>query len=308
MNVLNPTRRRAGFTLIELLVVIAIIAVLVALLLPAVQSARESARRAGCQDNLKQIGLAMHNYHSIHDRFPIGYVALPNANLNATSPGWSWAAAILPMIEQAPLYAAANLNLPVEDPTNSTVTLTALGVYTCPTDRFAGRFTVTDANNNPIADAWSKSYAACFGRDVNIAKNPTGGNGLFMCNLAFGVKDVTDGTGQTIMAGERACILTKTPWPGSINNGTCRISPGSPSRSTSVKTAPIEPLARADTGGGTSDNLFFDPDDFYSPHPAGIDFLMADGSVKFIKSTINPNIYGDLASRNGGEIASADAY
>ena len=211
-------------------------------------------------------------------------------------------------MEQSPLYSAANLNLPVEDPTNSTVRLTALSVYTCPSDRFAGRFTVTDANNNPIADAWSKSYAACFGRDVNIAKNPTGGNGIFMCNLSFGVKDITDGTNQTIMVGERSCILTRTPWAGSINAGTCRITPGSPSRSTSVKTAPIEPLARADTGGGTSDNLFYDPDDFYTSHPAGIYFLMADGSVKFIKSSISPTVYGDLASRNWGEIVSSDAY
>ncbi len=299
---------RAGFTLIELLVVIAIIAVLVALLLPAVQAAREAARRAGCQDNLKQIGLAMHNYHSIYDVFPIGYIASPNANLNVTTPGWSWATAILPMIEQPSLYNAANLTLPVEDASNQTVRLTALGVYTCPTDRFAGRFTVTDASNNPIADAWSKSYAACFGRDVNIAKNPTGGNGLFMCNLAIGIKDITDGTSQTIMVGERSCILTRTAWAGSINNGTCVITPGSPSRSKSVKTAPVEPLARADTGGGLSDNLFYDPDDFYTSHPAGIYFLMADGSGKFIKSSISPTVYGDLASRNWGEIISADQY
>ncbi len=308
MGSTSRSRGRAGFTLIELLVVIAIIVVLIALLLPAVQAARESARRASCQDNLKQIGLAMHNYHSTHDVFAIGYVASPNANLNATSPGWGWASAILPMIEQPALYHAANLNLPVEDPINLTVRITALGVYTCPTDRFAGRFTVTDASDNPIADSWSNSYAACFGRDVNIAKNPTGGNGVFMKNLTFGVRDITDGTGQTIMVGERASILTKTPWPGSIDNGTCRISPGSPSRSTSVKTAPVEPLARADTGGGTSDNLFFDPDDFYSPHPAGIDFLMADGSVRFIKSSISPNVYGDLASRNWGEVVGGDRY
>src|SRR6185437_888225 len=135
MNARNLTGRRAGFTLIELLVVIAIIAVLIALLLPAVQAARESARRAGCQNNLKQIGLAMHNYHSTHDVFPMGYVAWTNADLNATSPGWGWGTAILPTMEQGALYNAANLNLPIEDPTNLTVRLTALGVYTCPTDR-----------------------------------------------------------------------------------------------------------------------------------------------------------------------------
>jgi prepilin-type N-terminal cleavage/methylation domain-containing protein len=299
---------RAAFTLIELLVVIAIIAVLIALLLPAVQSAREAARRASCQNNLKQIGVAMHNYHSTYDVFPIGYVAQPSTNLNATTPGWGWASAILPQLEQGPLYNAANLNLPIEDPTNLTVRTTALAIYTCPTDREVGLFTVTDINNNPIADAWSNSYAGNFGRDVNIAKAPTGGNGLFMCNLAFGIKNITDGSSQTILVGERATINTRTPWAGAINNGTCRITPGSPSRSTAVKTAPVEPLARADTGGGKSDNLFYDPDDFYGAHPAGLYFLMADGSILFIKASISSSVYGDLASRNWGEIVSSDAY
>ena len=113
-------RPRQGFTLIELLVVIAIIAVLVALLLPAVQAAREAARRAQCVNNLKQIGLALHNYHSANNVFPIGYVAWPNANTNVTSPGWGWASALLPMLEQQPLYSATNLALPIEDATNST--------------------------------------------------------------------------------------------------------------------------------------------------------------------------------------------
>jgi prepilin-type N-terminal cleavage/methylation domain-containing protein len=297
-----------GFTLIELLVVIAVIAVLIALLLPAVQAAREAARRAACQNNLKQIGLAMHNYHAANDVFPIGYVALPNVNLNVTTPGWGWATAILPQLEQSVLYNAANLNLPIEDPANLTVRGTAVGVYICPSDRSAGLFTVTDSNDNPIVDAWSNSYAGNFGRDVNIAKAPTGGNGIFMCNLAFGIKDITDGTSQTILVAERAAINTRTPWPGAINGGTCRITPGSPSRSTAVKTAPIEPLARADTAGGTSDNLFFDPDDFYGAHPAGLYLLMADGSGRFIKSGIGANVYGDLASRNWGEIVSSDAY
>jgi hypothetical protein len=113
---------------------------------------------------------------------------------------------------------------------------------------------------------------------------------------------------QTILTGERGSLLTRAPWAGAINNGICRITPGSPSRSTRTKTAPVEPLARADTGGGTSDNLFLDPDDFYDPHPAGLYFLRCDGSVLFIKTGINPSIYGGLCSRNLGEIASSDSF
>ncbi|HEY2154844.1 MAG TPA: DUF1559 domain-containing protein [Isosphaeraceae bacterium] len=302
-------RRDRGFTLIELLVVIAIIAALIALLLPAVQAAREAARRAGCVNNLKQIGLALHNYHQAHDTFAIGYVTSPNANPDVTSPGWGWASAILPTLEQPALYASANLALPIEDPANSTVVVTPLAVYTCPTDRFTGRFTLTDANNNPITDAQTNSYAGNFGRDVNIAKTPDAGNGLFVRNRSFGIRDITDGTSQTIIVGERGAVLTRTPWPGNINAGICRITPGSPSQSTRTKTAPVETLARGDTGNGTgSTNLFFDPDDFFSPHPAGINFLMADGHVLFIKSSIGFGAYGGLCSRNGGEIVSADAF
>src|SRR6266487_2467467 len=98
--------RRLGFTLIELLVVIAIIAVLVALLLPAVQQAREAARRSQCRNNLKQIGLALHDYHSTHNVFPPGYVA--GAAYPATSNGWSWCAQLLPYLDQASLYHSIN--------------------------------------------------------------------------------------------------------------------------------------------------------------------------------------------------------
>jgi prepilin-type N-terminal cleavage/methylation domain-containing protein/prepilin-type processing-associated H-X9-DG protein len=300
--------RRSGFTLIELLVVIAIIAVLTALLLPAVQEAREAARRMQCVNNLKQVGLALHNYHSANNVFAIGYVAWPNTNTNVTSPGWGWASALLPVLDQQPLYNATNFNLVIEDPSNSTARTTALAIFVCPTDRFTGLFTMTDVNNQPIADAQTNSYAGNFGRDINIANNPSSGNGMFVRNLAFGVQNVTDGTSQTATVGERGSLLTRVPWAGAINNGICRVTPGSPSQSTRTKTAPVEPLARADTNGGTSTNLFFDPDDFYSPHPAGLNFLMCDGSVRFIKASISPAVYGDLCSRNIGEIVSADGY
>jgi prepilin-type N-terminal cleavage/methylation domain-containing protein len=297
-----------GLTLIELLVVIAIIAVLFSLLLPGVQAAREGARRAGCQNNLRQIGLAMHNYHSVSDVFPIGYVAWPNTDTNVTSPGWGWASALLPQIEQQAVYGGTNFALAIEDPSNFTTRTTRLGFLVCPTDRSTGRFTTTDVNDRPIADAETNSYAGNFGRDINIARFPDGGNGLLMRNRAYGARAVTDGMSQTILAGERGSLLTRVPWAGAISGGICRITPGSPSQSTRTKTAPVEPLARADTGGGLSDNLFFDPDDFFGPHPAGLYFLRCDGSVLFIKKGISPNVYGGLCSRNLGEVVSSDSF
>ena len=106
---------RRGFTLIELLVVIAIIAVLIALLLPAVQAAREAARRAQCVNNLKQMGLAMHNYHDAVLAFPPGYIAASKFidGETDTSPGWSWASMILPQLDQTPLFSSINFWLPV---------------------------------------------------------------------------------------------------------------------------------------------------------------------------------------------------
>jgi prepilin-type N-terminal cleavage/methylation domain-containing protein len=301
-------RRRSGFTLIELLVVIAIIAVLIALLLPAVQAAREGARRAGCQNGLKQIGLALHHYHSVHDVFAIGYVASPNVDTNATAPGWGWASAILPGLEQSGVYNATNFNLPIESPDNSTTRLTALAVFVCPTDRFTGQFTMKNATGQAIADACTTSFAGNFGRDINIARFPDTGNGMFLRNRPVGIREVTDGTGQTILVGERGSLLTQVPWAGAINKGVLRITPGSPSQSTATKNAPVQPLGRADTAGGTNTRLFWEPDDFFSPHPAGIHFLMGDGSVKFIKSSVNASVYGGLCSRNLGEVVSADAF
>ncbi|QDT66546.1 DUF1559 domain-containing protein [Calycomorphotria hydatis] len=145
------TRARRGFTLIELLVVIAIIAVLIALLLPAVQQAREAARRSQCKNNLKQLGLALHNYHDSHSTFPPGYVmggvaeaANAAADTTAPSQGWAWGTFLLPFLEQAPLYQNLSLNDDAWDAANvDPFGATVLPAFRCPSDSTTDTFTVT---------------------------------------------------------------------------------------------------------------------------------------------------------------------
>ena len=159
---------RQAFTLIELLVVIAIIGILLSLLLPAVQKIREAAARLQCQNNLKQMGLALHNYHDSNQGLPPGYVAWNSYADGATdtTPGWAWSALILPYLEQEPLYNSIRFNLPVEHGQNAPAVQAFVKVYLCPSDQTpASAFTVPDAFGKPVGLLAPSSYAACVGGD-----------------------------------------------------------------------------------------------------------------------------------------------
>lgn len=194
-----------GFTLIELLVVIAIIAILIALILPAVQMARESARRSECRNNLRQIGLAIQNYHGSHNAFPPGYVSMFDTAGQDTGPGWGWAAMILPEMEQANLQSSIMFSLPIEAAVNQTPRLTRLGMFLCPSDSIRSPWTAVTRSStgqvtSTICEVAASSYIAVFG----IREPGIDGDGVFFRNSFVGIKDITDGTSSTMLIGERS--------------------------------------------------------------------------------------------------------
>jgi prepilin-type N-terminal cleavage/methylation domain-containing protein/prepilin-type processing-associated H-X9-DG protein len=328
---MRPTPVRRGFTLIELLVVIAIIAVLIALLLPAVQSAREAARRAQCMNNLKQLGLALQNYHDTVQVFPPGYVAARPFfdGETDTAPGWSWASMILSQLEQGPLFSAINFALPVQAPANTTAARTNLVGFLCPSDQFEGTtFSVTDGFGNAVATVAPSSYAACTGNDAaDVAlglKNDGSGNGLFFRNSAVRIATITDGTSQTVMVEERAWGDAEGTWTGAVAGGVILRGPFNPCPGSADASylAPCLVLAHChliNTNSDTDSGL----DDSSSFHPGGADVLFADGSVHFLKSIlgdagVNPDgstrytpsslIVQALGTRGQGEVISGESY
>jgi prepilin-type N-terminal cleavage/methylation domain-containing protein/prepilin-type processing-associated H-X9-DG protein len=200
------SQTRRGFTLIELLVVIAIIAVLIALLLPAVQSAREAARRAQCTNNLKQIGLGMHNYHSSVGKFPLGTALVWTSSYGGYNTGWGTASChlmLLSYLEQMPLYNATNFSLQIwwgaGWPANSTVTNSILNVFICPSDGLS-----PVSPNNSQWNGYLNNYYGSLGTTTNNAYGPGADSTGIFTNAGndYGIQNITDGTSNTIAFGE----------------------------------------------------------------------------------------------------------
>jgi prepilin-type N-terminal cleavage/methylation domain-containing protein/prepilin-type processing-associated H-X9-DG protein len=297
---------RRGFTLIELLVVIAIIGLLIALLLPAVQAAREAARRTQCVNNLKQLGVALHTYESTFRAFPPGYISNFDASGNDTGPGWGWAVLLLPQVEQKPLFDSVNLNVPIEDAGNSTSRLTRIAVYLCPSDDQAPSWLAMkrDANGIPIqsiCQVASANYIGMYGTsDPGID-----GDGILFRDSSIGIPDITDGTSQTIAAGERGHNLGEATWVGSVTGAALFPVDNDGVGYPRVESGPGMILGHAGGNLGPGDPNA-EVNQFYSRHPGGVNFLFADGHVSFLKTTLNAKTFRALATRAGAEVLSGD--
>ncbi|HEY1381501.1 MAG TPA: DUF1559 domain-containing protein [Gemmataceae bacterium] len=290
---------RRGFTLIELLVVIAIIAVLIGLLLPAVQKVREAAARTKCQNNLKQIGLACHSYHDANRGLPPGYAA--TANYPDTAPGWGWPAFLLPYLEQDALYRQIDFTRPI--PSSPAAIRTMVPLLLCPSDSpAAAAFPVTDGLGTVVCTAAPSSYAATVGSDASEVEDEFG-NGVFYRNSKTQFADITDGTSQTVLAGDRAWADTNGIWAGAPSGALVRAGERNPWPAATASAACFV-LAhnnwiniKTDADGGL--------DDFSSYHAGGVNLLFADGSVHFVRSITADGQdrldFWALGTRAGGE-------
>jgi prepilin-type N-terminal cleavage/methylation domain-containing protein/prepilin-type processing-associated H-X9-DG protein len=299
--------RRSGFTLIELLVVIAIIGVLVGLLLPAVQAAREAARRAQCVNNLKQIGLALHNYEASHGALPPGYVTTIDARGRDLGPGWGWNAMLLAEMEQRNLLNSLNFSLAIEAPDNATGRLTTVATFLCPSDRAPStwsadvRDTGTGQLIRPICPVASSNYIGMYG----LGEPGPDGEGLFSRDTSVRFRDVTDGLSQTLAVGERSFRLGPATWTGSVTGAILFAGPDQTVGTIVPEEAPGMILGHAGehVGPGSPKSEI---NQFYSLHPGGVNFLFADGHVGFLKTSMDYQLYRSLATRAGGETISGD--
>jgi prepilin-type N-terminal cleavage/methylation domain-containing protein/prepilin-type processing-associated H-X9-DG protein len=372
---------RRAFTLIELLVVIAIIAVLIALLLPAVQSAREAARRVQCTNNLKQIGLALHSYQSSTNGFPLGHtqVQVYSGNDYAAWVGWSAHALMLPYLEQTAAFNACNFShtgfgftFTPGDQINYTAAYTRITTFICPSNPISngpvkglytlGNVTPTDyagSMGTTTHDLTQGAETAAISQSPSKAYPTTG---IFACWMSYDIRDVADGTSNTIAFGEwcsqdYSMISMKRKGVGveyvpntspsalvdDARLNQAAVLAGLQNCVAAYNSATAFPALNAEKGamwslgeqgysmmnfiqvpndtqypfgtctilgdgadGGADDSAFCGPESY---HPGGANLLFCDGSVRFVKSSINRTaVMWSLATRNGGEVVSSDSY
>ncbi|HPM79152.1 MAG TPA: DUF1559 domain-containing protein [Candidatus Anammoximicrobium sp.] len=275
-------RARRAFTLVELLVVIAIIGVLVALLLPAIQYARESARRTQCTNHLRNVGVALHNFHDVHQHLPAGWYAdAPDGE-----PGWGWGAYLLHYLEQNSLLdSQIDLEAHIDESENDAARRAVIPIYLCPSDANAKDRVMLTGLHTPLFEVGRSNYVGVFGTE-EIEVDPGNGDGTFFYNSWIRFADIRDGLSNTLLVGERSSRYGSSTWVGMVHGAT-------------------DAMARV---VGSCDHVPNDPhahfEDFGSYHATGANFVLGDASVRLIGSDIDLSVYHALATRAGGEPAS----
>ncbi|WZO99927.1 DUF1559 domain-containing protein [Isosphaeraceae bacterium EP7] len=309
--------RREGFTLIELLVVISIIAVLIALLLPAVQSARSAARRVQCVNNMMQLGLALQSYESSHEAYPPGVTDLAGPVANApTGMHHNWIIRILPYMDQRNAYNRFNFDVSVYDGRHDTVRALKISTLLCPSEGFP-------------SIGGKTNYAACH-NDVEAPIDVTN-NGMFVLNRSVRHDEITDGAAFTIFLGEITHNREDLGW-ASGTRSTIRNTNSTPNHPIlslidagyqatvpkgELPDEPVNPLGTAEVDEN-GESIVSGPlagpivpglvGGFSSTHEGGADFSFGDGSVRFLKNSINPKVFRNLGNRADGDLIGADMF
>jgi prepilin-type N-terminal cleavage/methylation domain-containing protein/prepilin-type processing-associated H-X9-DG protein len=360
----KPVRRRSGFTLIELLVVIAIIAVLIALLLPAVQAARAAARRIQCTNNMKQLALAAMNYESTNSALPPAACSSIDYVKSYYRDNFSSFVRLLPFTEQAGIYNSVNFNMTFANVENRTIAGVQLAALVCPSDTNVAPQAITTANGfstsnwdgMPTAVTYNAYYSSYSGNQGTFWSNyyigAAGGtgvqtqqNGSIIIDQAVTLASITDGTSNTFIFGEKAHGYFAV-YDTTYQNADTVWSSGLYFDTMFTTTYPPN-LPTSNTPGlkltGTPNYSYYYATDATSYHAGGLNFAFCDGSVRFIKNSIqswtfqtaNADSYGDaipdgttynastiiwsmgtaqlgvyqkLSTRNGGEVISSDSY
>jgi len=311
MNRARPLRavRERGFTLIELLVVIAVIAILIALLLPAVQQAREAARRTQCRNKLKQIGLALHNYHDTHGVFPPGYVDRVSDSTQPSSgdlgPGFAWGTLLLPYLDLSVLFHHIEFEDDATDEHNAGHGRESLDVFLCPSDPSQDWFNIQDSGGANIQDSAGNDLKLGFSNYVgmygygNVTADPGLGTGLLFRNSSVRMRDITDGSSNTFAAGERTFERSPSTWyaaiPGFSRNAGMPMMP--------MMTEGPPALILGHVGQTTPMVMHHTPNqtthvvNFVSQHEGGAHFLLCDGSVRFVGENMDYDTFRYLGER-----------
>ena len=294
-------KNRSGFTLVELLAVSAAVSLLGTQIFPFLSQSREAARRTQCKNNLKQIGLALHNYHDTYRCLPIGW---DGVDLQEKRPdvrgmnGWGWGSRILPFMDSAPLYSRLDFNRRIDAGQNVKLIVDSIPSFRCPSDSYTKKtWSIADNEGKTVVELATANYVGSFGTSElgKCEKLQSGeacqGDGVFFHNSHIGFRDITDGTSNTLAVGERMGDDKNdklSTWSGVVITGT-------------------HPFARILGSSHKSlDAQDRNPSDYRSSHDNGVHVLMLDGSVRFLPNAIDLKTFQVLTTRNGGEMVPAD--